>query len=165
MTGPQRNHASTGSAIAPANAGPVSGHTATSATAPGRSSPSSPVRPRQAAPPRVASSSAIRAVPAAAPLRSLARSIAWRASSHRLAESADDEPSTPSPTSTPAARRSTTGAIPDDRIRLLDGQWATPTLAAPRRATSAAFGITQWASHARSDSHPVRSRYSVGRQP
>ena len=34
---------------------------------------------------------------------------------------------------TPAARRATTGAMPDARMRLLDGQWATPTPAAPRR--------------------------------
>ena len=63
-----------------------------------------PSRPRQPAPPSVAHSSAMRAVPAAAPSRSLASSIAWRASSHSDALSADDEPSTPRPTCTPAAR-------------------------------------------------------------
>ena len=56
--------------------------------------------PRRGSPSR----SAMRAVPAPAPSRSLASSIAWRASSHSDAESADDEPSTPSPTATPAAR-------------------------------------------------------------
>ena len=34
----------------------------------------------------------------------------------------------------------TTGAMPDDRIRLLLGQCATPTPAAPSRATSSSFG-------------------------
>ena len=66
---------------------------------------------------------------------------------------------------TPAARRSTTGAMPDARIRLLDGQCAADTPAAPRRRISSAFGITQWATHVRSLAQPVRSRYSVGRQP
>ena len=64
----------------------------------------------------------MRAVPAAAPLRNFANSIACLASSHIEAESADDEPSTPSPTCTPAARKSTIGAIPDDKIMLLLGQ-------------------------------------------
>ena len=134
--------------------GPVSDHTATSATAPTVNVPSSPSRPRQPAPPTVATSSAIRAVPAAAPLRSLASSIAWRASSHSEALSADEEPSTPSPTLTPAARRSTTGAIPDARIRLLDGQCAAPTPAAPSRPISSSFGITQCATHVRSVHQP-----------
>ena len=40
----------------------------------------------------------VRAVAEAAPSRSLASSIAWRASSHSEALSADDEPSTPRPT-------------------------------------------------------------------
>ena len=137
----------------------------TSPTAPGASTPSSPSRPRHPAPPSVASSSAIRAVPAAAPLRSLASSIAWRASSHSDAESADDDPSTPRPTFTPAARRSTTGEMPDARMRLLDGQCAAPTPAAPSRPISAGSGITQWATHVRSVHQPVRSRYSIGRHP
>ena len=138
--GPHRSHASIGSATAPAAAGPVSDQTAMSPTAPGSSTPSSPVRPRHAAPPSVAISSDMRAVAAAAPFRNLASNIAWRASSHNEAASADDDPSTPSPTGTPAARRSTTGAIPEARIRLLDGQWATPTPAAPSRAHLVGIG-------------------------
>ena len=52
-------------------------------------------------------------------------------------ENADpDDPSQPRPTGQPARRRSTTGAMPDDRIMLELGQWATPTPAAPSRATS-----------------------------
>ena len=107
----------------------------------------------------------MRAVPTAAPLDNLANSIAWRASSHSDAESAEDEPSTPSPTCTPAARSDTTGAMPDERIMLLLGQCATPTPAAPSRITSSAFGFTQCANHTRSLTHPTSSKYSVGRQP
>ena len=163
--GPQRSQASMGSARAPANVGPSRRHTATSPTAPGASTPSSPSRPRQPAPPTVAISSAIRAVPAWAPLRSFATSIAWRASSHSDAASADDDPSTPRPTFTPAARRSTVGEMPDARMRLLFGQCATPIPAAPRRRTSSGFGITQCATQVRSLHQPVRSRYSIGRHP
>ena len=134
--GPQRNQASTGSAIAPAKEGPVSDHTATSPTEPTLISPISPSRPQQPAPPRVAISKDVRAVPALAPLRNFASNIAWRASSHIDAESADDEPSTPRPTFTPAARSSTTGEIPEAKIMLLLGQCATPIPAAPNRCTS-----------------------------
>ena len=48
---------------------------------------------------------------------------------------------------------------------MLDGQWATPTPAAPSRRTSSGFGITQCATHVRSLAQPVRSRYSIGRHP
>ena len=48
----------------------------------------------------------------------------------------------------------TTGAMPDDRIRLLLGQWATPTPAAPSRTISSSFGITQCATHVRSVHQP-----------
>ena len=163
--GPQRNHASTGSAMAPANDGPVSDHTAMSATAPTLSSPISPSRPRHPAPPMVATSNAMRAVPACAPLRNLANNIACRASNHIDAESADDEPSTPRPTLAPAARRSTTGEMPDANIRFELGQCATPMPAAPRRCTSSWLGITQCATHVRLLHQPVRSRYSMGRHP
>ena len=136
-----------------------------SATAPTVRVPNSPIRPRQAAPPRVAISSAVRAVIASAPSLSFASSRAWRASSHIDAESADDEPSTPSPTGHPAARSDVTGAIPDDKIRLELGQCATPTSAAPSRLISSPFGMTQWATQLRGLAQPVRSKYSVGRQP
>ena len=62
-----------------------------------------------------------------APWRSLPCSIAVRASSHSDAESADADPSTPSPTGAPAARSSATGASPLPRIMLDDGQCAAPT--------------------------------------
>ena len=138
ICGPQRSQARRGRRWR-RRRGPVSGHTAMSATAPGAARRARPARGRLRR--RGASSSAIRC--SCGRRAQLARSIACAASSHRLA-SADDEPSTPSPTSTPAARRSTTGAMPDERMRLLDGQWATPTFAAPRLATSPGSGITQW---------------------
>ena len=131
-----------------------------------RATPISPTRPRQPAPPIVAISSAIRAVPAAAPSRSLASSIAWRASSHSDAASADDEPSTPSPTCTPAARSV------DHRgdARRQDHVARRAVRDADRRRRRAAgsrrgSGITQCATQVRSVHHPVRSRYSIGRHP
>ena len=87
-------------------------------------------------------SAAPRADIASAPFFTRCSSIACRASSHSDAASADDEPSTPSPTGTPAARRSTTGAMPDERIRLLDGQCAAPTPAAPDPAPAPAVEPT-----------------------
>ncbi|CAB5003443.1 unannotated protein [freshwater metagenome] len=82
-------------------------------------------------------------MPAAAPLRNFASNIACRDSSHIDALSADDEPSTPMPTCTPAAIKSMTGATPDDKIKLLLGQCATPIRAEPSRLISCGFGITQ----------------------
>ena len=157
-TGPQRSHASTGSDSAPANRTPSSAHTTRSPQAPTDSSPISPVRPRQAAPPRVAISRASRADIEAAPCRSLPCSIAVRASSHSDAESADDDPSTPSPTGAPAARSSATGDSPLPRIMLDDGQCAAPTRAAPSRVTSSASGQTTCASHTRSLIQPTSAR-------
>ena len=132
LIGPQRIQASIGSAIAPANRTPCSDHTATSPTAPICRLPISPRRPKQPAPPMVAHSSAMRASAAPAPLRNFANSIASRASIHNEAQSADDEPSTPSPTCTPAARNSIIGAMPEEIIMLLLGQCAAPIPAAPR---------------------------------
>ena len=109
--GPHRSHASIGSLSAPAWAmSPSTGHTTRSPTAPTESSPISPVRPRHPAPPRVAISSASRAPVDAGPPRSRPSSIALRASIQSDAESVDDEPSQPSPTGDPAARRSATGS-------------------------------------------------------
>ena len=81
-TGPHRSHPSTRSSTTPAKAGPVSRHATRSPAAPTDSSPSSPCRPRHAAPSLVAISSAALAPMASAPLRSLARSMASRASCH-----------------------------------------------------------------------------------
>ena len=91
--------------------------------------------------------------------------MARRASCHREAASADDDPSTPSPTGTPARRMAVTGAMPDDRIMLELGQWATPTPAAPSRTTSSGLGITQWATHDRLVSQPTSANWSTQRRP
>ena len=130
-----------GSVIAPAKATPSNGHATRSPTAPTASVPNSPVRPRQAAPPRVATSSASRADHAAGPSFIRPSSRQLRASIHRLAESVEAEPSQPRPTGTPAARNCFTGAIPPPPIIMFElGQCATPTPAAPRRSISAGFG-------------------------
>ena len=69
---------------------------------------------------------------------------AYSASKHGLvglSESVDAEPSHPSPTGTPAARNSGTGAIPPPPISMFElGQCATPVPHLPRRAISASFG-------------------------
>ena len=105
------------------------------------SSPISPERPRQAAPPLVAMSSTSRAVMPVGPRRCLPRSSAARDSIHRDALSVEAEPSQPSPTGTPAARNSRTGANPPPPMSMFDeGQCATPTPALPSRETSAGFG-------------------------
>ena len=140
-------------------------HTATSPTAPTAKEPISPTLPKHPAPPIVATSNAMRASAASAPLRSLANNIAWRASNHSDAESADDEPSTPSPTCTPALRRSTMGEMPEARIKLLLGQWAAPIPAAPKCLISSSLGITQCATHVRLLSQPTSFKYSKGLQP
>ena len=121
------------------------------------SSPISPVRPRQAAPPRVAISRASRADIEPAPWRSLPCSIAVRASSHSDAESADDDPSTPSPTGAPAARSSATGASPLPRIMLDDGQCAAPT---PRGAQPG--DLLRRRPHDVRQPHPVAHPADVG---
>ena len=103
-------------------------------------------RPRTAAPPRVAISSASRAVihsllrsgsevesrvcgpsGGSRPMRSRASSIAWRASSRMFDASLLADPSTPSPTRTPAARYCLTGAMPEASRMFEQGQCATPT--------------------------------------
>ena len=122
-------------------------------------------RPRQAAPPRVAISSASRACIAPAPPRSRASSSAPRVSSHSDAQSADAEPSQPIPTGTPASRSSRTGARPAPRIWFELGQCATPVPQRPNRSISAWLGFTQCATQARAEPQPTRSKYSTGRQP
>src|SRR6202042_3425334 len=111
-TGPQRSQASTGSTSAPAYCTPSCGQHTRSPAAPTVSSPISPERPRQAAPPLVAMSRTSRAVIPVGPFRCLPRSSAARDSTHRDALSVEADPSQPSPTGTPAARNSGTGAKP-----------------------------------------------------
>src|SRR5438094_4151545 len=102
-TGPglQKTSAATGSASAPRWGSPSTVKRAISARLPAWIEPTSS-RPRQAAPPRVATRSASRAVIAAGPFRPLVVSIAWRASASRFPLSFEAEPSTASPTGTPA---------------------------------------------------------------
>ena len=165
-SGPQRSHASTGSAMAPANAGPVSDHTATSPTAPGASTPSSPLRPRQRG-------AAERRHLQRHPRRAGRRAVAQLGQQHRLARL--------QPQRRRVGRRRAVDAEPDGHARRpqVDDRGDARRRGSgcstgsgrrrrrPRRAGAPrpASGITQWASQARSLSQPVRSRYSVGRQP
>ena len=86
-------------------------------------------RPAQARPRRRGWRSPARRGPASpsGPPRSRPSSSALRASIHSDAESVDAEPSQPSPTGTPAARSSATGAMPPPPIIMFElGQCATP---------------------------------------
>ena len=78
------------------------------------------------APPRVPSRRASRAVIAAGPPRPRATRSACFTSKRRSLRSFDAEPSTPSPTRTPASRYSRTGATPAPSRRFDVGQCATP---------------------------------------
>ena len=121
--------------------------------------PISPSRPRQRAPPRVAISSASRACMAAGPPRRRPSSRALRVSIHSDAESADDEPSQPMPTGTPAARSSRDRGEPgaEDLVRARAvGDAGAP--APPSRAISSAFGYTQCATQERSVPQPTSSK-------
>ena len=71
------------------------------------------------------------------PPRPRATSSACFTSKKRSLRSFDAEPSTPSPTSTPASRSSRTGAMPAPSRRFEVGQCATPTPWAPKRSISA----------------------------
>ena len=86
-------------------------------------------------------SSTSRAVIPVGPSRCRPSRSAARDSIHSDALSVDADPSQPRPTGTPDARNSRTGANPPPPISMLEeGQCATPTPAAPSRATSAGFG-------------------------
>ncbi len=165
-TGPQRSHASTGSAMAPANAGRSSDHTATSPTAPDGE--------RRRARRRARGSRPRRASPSPAPSgRRPRRAVAQLGEQHRLAGL--------QPQRRRVGRRRPVDAEPDvhaggpqvdDRgdARRQDQvarRAVRHTDAAPRRdgAPRRRSGITQWATHVRSVHQPVRSRYSIGRQP
>ena len=114
-------------------------------------------RPSTRAPPRVAISSASRAPIAAGPSRSRATSIACRASSPRWLLSFDADPSTPSPTGTPASRIARTGAMPLASRALEQGQCATPVPVRANSAISSGDNFTQWACHTSSPVQPTLS--------
>ena len=113
---------------------------------------SSRCRPARARPRRLASPSrsASRHVIAAGPPRPRATSSACLTSKKRSERSFDAEPSTPSPTRTPASTSSRTGATPAPSRRLEVGQCATPTPAPANVCTSAGERWTQCA-HQTSD--------------
>ena len=140
------------------------GNTAKSARLPTVRAPRSS-RPSTCAPPSVAISSASRALIASAPRETRCRSIAWRASPSRSPESFDAEPSTPSPTFTPASRMARTGAMPLPSRQLEQGQWATPVPVRAKSAISDASSFTQWARQTSSPTHPSPSAKSPGRRP
>ena len=56
-----------------------------------------------------------------------------------LEELFEAEPSTPSPSGTPAASSSQVGQMPDASTMLEAAQWQTPTPALPSRAISSAL--------------------------
>ena len=136
-------------------------HTAKSAHLPGSSEPMSSRR-STAAPPRVPSRIASRAVIAVPPPRPRATSSACFTSRNRSPRSFDAVPSTPRPTRIPASSMSRTGATPAPSRRFEVGQWATPVPVDANWAMSASERWTQWAHQTSSASQPSRSRYSTG---
>src|SRR6266550_2298405 len=164
-TGPglQKTSAATGSASAPRWGSPSTVKRAMSARFPAWIEPTSS-RPRHAAPPRVATRSASRAVIAAGPLRPLVVSIAWRTSPSRLPLSFEAEPSTASPTRTPASIISRAGANPDPSRMFEVGHQATAVLVSARRRISASLTCTQWASQTSGPRKPRSSSNSSGRR-
>ena len=117
----------------PAPSSPSRRQSATSASLPTSSEPSSSSRPRQRAPSIVARASAWRAVSACGPPASRANCSAARISDASPPSSFEAAPSTPRPTGTPAPTRPATGAIPAPSRALEFGQWATPVPVAPKR--------------------------------
>ena len=161
--GPERTRPATRSS-APPSSRPSVRQTARSACLPGSSDPMSSRR-STSAPPRVASRSASRAVIASPPPRPRATSSACFTSMNRSPRSFDAEPSTPSPTRTPASTSSRTGATPAPRRRFEVGQCATRSRRPEPRRPPSSERWTQCAHQTSSSSQPSRSRYSTGRQP
>mmetsp|Transcript_23745 Transcript_23745/g.42566 ORF Transcript_23745/g.42566 Transcript_23745/m.42566 type:complete len:225 (+) Transcript_23745:1745-2419(+) len=148
----------------PAATMPDTSHIAISARHPGDILPQSG-RPSIFAPPRVAISSASRALIALAPDATRCKSIACRASATRLPASLLADPSTPSPTGTPASRIARTGAIPDPSLQFEQGQWATPVPVSAKSAISDASSLTQCACQTSCPVQPRSCAYCPGRQP
>ena len=122
-------------------------------------------RASTAAPPRVPSRSASRAVIACGPPRPRATSSACLTSLQRWLRSFEAEPSTPRPTRTPASSIARTGATPAPRRRFEVGQCATPVPVAAKRPISGSERWTQCAHQTSPSSQPSQSRYSTGVQP
>ena len=117
--------AAMGSAI-PAMPASSRRHSATSASLPGSSEPSSSARPRQRAPWIVPSASASRAVMARGPPRTARVQQRGPQLSCSSPASFEAAPSTPRPTGAPAATRSAARAMPAPSRALELGQCATP---------------------------------------
>mmetsp|Transcript_23954 Transcript_23954/g.52417 ORF Transcript_23954/g.52417 Transcript_23954/m.52417 type:complete len:211 (-) Transcript_23954:253-885(-) len=147
-----------GSAVAPANTRePSNFQAAKSAAKPGATSPMSS-RPRLAAPPLVAIRRASRADSAVgSPPAMLTRcsSMASLASAIRFWLSLQAEPSTPRPTFTPASSIFLTGAMPDAKRLLEEGQWATPMPSCANSAISSSFTMQQCANQQSPLFHPT----------
>ena len=88
-----------------------------------------------------------------------------RASESRWPASLLAEPSTPSPTRTPASRICRTGAMPEPSRQFEQGQCATPVRLRANRSISAASSFTQCACQTWSPVQPRSSAYCPGRQP
>ena len=138
---------------APPSSRPSVRQTAKSAHLPGSSEPMSSRR-STAAPPRVPSRIASRAVIAVPPPRPRATSSACFTSRNRSPRSFDAVPSTPRPTAIPASSMSRTGATPAPSRRFEVGQWATPVPVEANCAMSASERWTQWA-HQTSSAEPA----------
>ena len=167
-TGPHRSHASTGSLSAPANATPSSGQHTRSPAAPGASSARSRPRARGSRPTRGSRSPARRARPSTADPCACGRAAARCAPPSRATrESVDAEPSQPSPTGTPAARNSGTGAMPaaaDHHVRARAVRDARAPLAEPQRSRPRS-GRCSARPTTRSLPHPTSSNCSIVRRP
>ena len=159
--GAQNTSAATGSCSAPANSGWRRSNAAKSAAMPGFNAPMSS-RFSTCAPPSVAISSASRAVIASGPKPTRCSSSACRTSATICAPSFDAEPSTPSPTGTPASRIFFTGAMPDASRMFEHGQCATPVPVRANRPMPASSSCTQCACQTSCPTQPRSSAYSAG---
>ena len=137
-----------------------------SARLPATSEPVSAASPSARAPPRVASSSA--SVADSASARSdLARAseITVRSSSKKSCDGTEETPSVPMPTRRPAARSSSSGAIPQPSSAFERGQWVTATPWPARRPISSRSTLTQCAAATRSSSSPAAARLRIPLMP
>ena len=140
-------------------------HSARSASLPTSIEPISSSRPSTLAPPIVAISIPSRTDSAVGPPRARANSTACRSSSTSELASFDAAPSTPSPTGTPASRRSRVRAMPAPSRAFDDGQCATPVPVSPNDAMSLSPRWTAWANQTSGPSQPSSAMYSAGEQP
>src|SRR5918995_580145 len=128
--------------------------------------PTSASRPSARAPPSVASSRASVAESASArSLRARAIAISVRSSSKKSCEGTEETPSVPTPIRSPAARSSSSGAIPQPRNAFERGQCVTPTPCRDSSPISSASTLTQCAAATRSSSSPAAARLRMPLMP